>query len=663
MEPGKPDSGPIGLNAIALRAGFERSIGLIYPSAPDTHWRMSGRCVFGVGAILLLTAAFACWCRAPLLWDGAYQFNATLIQESPYHYLTRFHSYLLWWPTVWAAHFTSNVTILQSIYGLPFLLAPLIGLLMSWWMVKDDAPRLILWAIFGVAIGTLPGQIFVINDSIFQQHLFWPIFMGMLVPLSWPKRAAIAALVVFQFVHPIGIFLLAGAACAAGLLASANPDDRRRFIRRAVVMGALAMLAVGKVYITSRIPAYRDTYAEREAGWSTAWARWHDGVSGWPIRGLCYAWAAALMIFLRPLLERRQVSAAVLAALLALLGIAVSIPTLKYGGHLGDLWLPAGAGVLLAVFMFLAEGRPLAAGIAAIGALAVVAIRAIVRVCLFNDPSCKLALVIVAGAAAGLYWCILRSEQGRLWLMRSLPLLSAAAATGVWAYWASDGRIWWKALDYRRWILPLTLPFFMLAALEAWRMVRQRHRAQLAADWEDMPETPGNRELSHAASPAPTAPDRAHAICEDDDTVRPPLALWLGATFAIVIGLQSWVWHEETGRLMAAVERSPYAIVPDWDFPWMAHTPLDHWAAQDYVMAMEGKQPARLLLDLRAIRDLTEKRPPQVPHSDLYPRPPDPAPRGLGWFDLRPFLQQIKAEPPVDGLAEKERLDLSDVPP
>ena len=56
-----------------------------------------------------------------MIWDGAYQFNATLIMQRPYFYLTRFHTFFLWWPTVWASRVTTNMTLLETIYGLPFL--------------------------------------------------------------------------------------------------------------------------------------------------------------------------------------------------------------------------------------------------------------------------------------------------------------------------------------------------------------------------------------------------------------------------------------------------------------------------------------------------------------------------------------------------------------
>ncbi len=200
---------------------------------------MSSRYVYAAAALLSLAAVYGCFCRVPLIFDGAYQFDMTLAMQRPYVYLTRFHTWFLWWPTVWASRVTDNVMLLQSLFGLPFLLAPAIGLLLSWWMVHRAAPHQIIWVVFGVAAGTLPGQIFVINDSILQLHLFWPVLMGMLSPLNGPKRIVIALLIVFQFPHPIGAPLFLGAAVATGLLAIVDLRHRRRFILRAALMLSL----------------------------------------------------------------------------------------------------------------------------------------------------------------------------------------------------------------------------------------------------------------------------------------------------------------------------------------------------------------------------------------------------------------------------------------
>src|SRR5882724_667850 len=157
-------------------------------------WR---RITWIVVSLLAVTGFFACACDAPMIWDGAYQFCLTLIKQHPYSYLTRFHSYVLWLPTVWLSHFTDNLTLLKFAYGLPFTLAPAFSVLASWWMVRDRAPHLMLWAIFGAAAGPLPGQIFIINDSILQQHMFWPVYLGILVRLDWQRVVLLAMLTPF----------------------------------------------------------------------------------------------------------------------------------------------------------------------------------------------------------------------------------------------------------------------------------------------------------------------------------------------------------------------------------------------------------------------------------------------------------------------------------
>src|SRR4051794_26490102 len=81
---------------------------------------MSGKIVAWVVGILALTAGIVCWCALPLIWDGAFQISVTLLRQHPFVYLTRFHTLILWQPTVWASHFTDNPWILQAIYGFPF---------------------------------------------------------------------------------------------------------------------------------------------------------------------------------------------------------------------------------------------------------------------------------------------------------------------------------------------------------------------------------------------------------------------------------------------------------------------------------------------------------------------------------------------------------------
>ena len=260
----------------------------------------SDRFIGAIALILTLTAVYSCWCTTPLIYDGSSQFAATLYWQRPFAYLSRFHTLLLWQPVVWLSRLTDNTYALVMVYGLPFLLAPVIGLLVSWWVVRRHAPGLILWAVFGTLAAPLPGQIFVINDTIFQQHLFWPIYVAMFVPLTWPKRVVLAVLVVFQFPHQVGAVLLTGAAGAGAIAALFERDRvrRRQVLTKAGVVLALAVLAWAKVYVTS-LPGnpYFDPYAAEEMQRESLRQRWIGGVAGMPLYGQIAMWAAAALAF------------------------------------------------------------------------------------------------------------------------------------------------------------------------------------------------------------------------------------------------------------------------------------------------------------------------------------------------------------------------------
>lgn len=242
-------------------------------------------------ALLAAGAVVACGLGLPLIWDGGYQLAATLIEQRPFFHLTRFHSWLLWWPTVWLSRITENPLALLCAYGLPFLLAPAVSVVASWWFVRKSAPWLAVWALFGVAV-SLPGQVFVINDSIWQQTLVWPIILGALAPLTLRQRLLWLTLAAMQFSHQIGAVLLGFAVLAAW-------TGGQRWARWAA--GALWLLAVAKTAVVST-PALAghlyDDYAAREATWERAWLCWQTGVQGFPLTAqLMLCGAAAFLVW------------------------------------------------------------------------------------------------------------------------------------------------------------------------------------------------------------------------------------------------------------------------------------------------------------------------------------------------------------------------------
>ena len=458
------------------------------------------RLAYGATAILAIVGVFTCWCDTPMIWDGAYQFCFSLIQQKPYFYLTRFHSYILWTPMIWLGQVSSNLTALKMAYGLPFTLAPAFSVAASWWIVRRRAPHLILWAIFGAAAGPLPGQIFIINDSIFQQHMFWPVFLGMLVTLEWPQMVALSLLVVFQFSHQIGLVLLTGGAGAAALLALCDSKQRGQLVAKSAIAAALAAVAFWKII------HFPDSYAQREFTWEAAHGAWQWGVEGYPLRGLELMWAAGGCVLLAQVLR---------------------------GAKWDELRRPLGVGAIF--------------------------------------------------------------------------LVIAAAVT--WAIWACDSHKWSTAANYRRWVVPLSIPFYLLAFLDQWLRTRSPHSA-----WQSR-------------------------------TSARTVGYLVAGTFAIVISIQSICWLKMTRRLSHDVEASAQPIVPWSAIAWTADTAMYHWGTTSYVFVLEGQTPRHLVLDPdredadKQMRMLLADQP-KVPLSWFTPVSPYAGPGG--WFDFWPMLKQIR---------------------
>jgi len=250
---------------------------------------MRQQTVFAVLVLFTASALIACAAQLPLIWDGGYQLAATLVEQRPYFYLTRFHSWLLWWPTVWLSRVTESPTALVFAYGLPFLLAPSISIAVIWWFVRNSRPELAIWAVLGSLV-SLPGQVFVINDSIWQQTLAWPLVIGAFVPLRWSQRIVWLALGIAQFPHQIGVLLL-----GAGLLGAALAGERwQRVLLTLLLAGSVAKV----IWIS--VPAWsgalHDTYAAQEASWDRLWLSFRTGVLWLPLAGIGVLWLMAALI-------------------------------------------------------------------------------------------------------------------------------------------------------------------------------------------------------------------------------------------------------------------------------------------------------------------------------------------------------------------------------
>ena len=267
--------------------------------------------------LLFAAAIAACACGLPLVWDGAYQLAVGLVEQKPYFYQTRFHSWALWWPCIALSRVTGNLTALTFAFGLPFIAAPALSLWLSWRVVRKHRPELIVWAAFGVAAATLPGQVFVINDSIWQQTMFWPVFLGALVPVSRRGTLALGALALFQLSHQAGILLLLAATLASLAAETPTPQAIHAQLGKFVPLSVLLLLAMAKavwVAIPALSGSLHDSYAAQRMSWDELGTTFQDGVLGPPLYGLLAMWFAAFSPFAQSRTVRRLGFFAILAA-------------------------------------------------------------------------------------------------------------------------------------------------------------------------------------------------------------------------------------------------------------------------------------------------------------------------------------------------------------
>ena len=265
-------------------------------------------------ALIAIALAVAVLSNAPLLYDGSFFLYHAINSQAIQIPQLRITFGWLQWPVVLASHVTSSFPILRALYAIPIVAAPLVGMALSWWVVRKDRPHLIIWPALGILLVDLPGQMHWIATSIRTNQLFWPILLA--VFLGMPDRvvpAVVMLTIVILLLHPqVTIFLLA-ATLAALVTARLHPEHRRR------LHAAAACFAFAAIY---RAGAIEVGYESGEMSLDNQQRQWQEAVFGLPAYALVAVAVAALAIFAVPRLPARMRPLAWLAPLaLALSGV------------------------------------------------------------------------------------------------------------------------------------------------------------------------------------------------------------------------------------------------------------------------------------------------------------------------------------------------------
>jgi hypothetical protein len=162
--------------------------------------------------------------------------------------------------------------------------------------------------------------------------------------------------------------------------------------------------------------------------------------------------------------------------------------------------------------------------------------------------------------------------------------------------WALNPHAWWKALDYRNWMVPISGVVMGACALDAWRKAEQAHL------WRE----------------------------------RQPVLLAIGAVFLVVLTLQSLTWNRLTNHLIDAMRAG--GCIPRESLAWTSQTAMDHWSTADYAIVLQGRTPRSLVLDGAGCDAYAMDR--TVHILSLVRR------RAGGWFDLDRVRTGVRPSPP-----------------
>lgn len=251
--------------------------------------------LMGIGVV------FAALCGAALSWNGSVYLFQILDTQSPFVAQYRFINIHLHLPVLLVSNFTSNIIVLQTVFGLVYAAIPVIALALSWWIIRDRARFLFVWAAFGIGFGTLPGQFYFIAEANVTLQLFWPVLLAILTRMQRSHMAVVGVLIVAIFLtRPYAVVLFACAALAAFAMGVCVTPDRRKMWSWASIFSMLMMLSIFRFWLfgssneTEQVPLN-----------SVRWS-FDVAVAGFPLLALVCAGFTALSLFAAPLTKQHQ---------------------------------------------------------------------------------------------------------------------------------------------------------------------------------------------------------------------------------------------------------------------------------------------------------------------------------------------------------------------
>jgi hypothetical protein len=122
--------------------------------------------------------------------------------------------------------------------------------------------------------------------------------------------------------------------------------------------------------------------------------------------------------------------------------------------------------------------------------------------------------------------------------------------------WAADPKVWASAFSFRRFVFVGTVPLVVMGGLHWWyehasRTNDQSGRSEHSVGW---------------------------------------IMLGSAAVFLIVFAAQSFTWRQELSHFETDLSRCDKPVATVDDLPWIADTPLHHWASTQLSCVVQGKR-------------------------------------------------------------------------
>ncbi len=239
-----------------------------------------------IGALLLCAIA-----GTTLAFDGSYYLYEALELGTPTAPNRRLIHDPLQRPMLLLSHYTNDVGVLQTAFGLAYIGVPIFALAASWVVVRKRNPSLFLWAAFGIGIGTLPGQIGWISEAASIWQLFWPVACMLVLRVRWREVPLLLALCVLIFLSNPQCALIFGAGAllslAAGWHFRAERVNRWGWALFFVLLCAAAAL---------RFALEVNPYETEQLGFALLGTRFFSAFANLPLLALLCAMSAGLAL-------------------------------------------------------------------------------------------------------------------------------------------------------------------------------------------------------------------------------------------------------------------------------------------------------------------------------------------------------------------------------